>query len=384
MSRDVVGVQRVLADLLADVQQRRAWRQDPSGYAASRLSGSDEAAVVAGLDPDALETAALALDVRRVLKPPSPPEHTSATRRASATDASRRPDQSPPPAAVEIPSPRIGLGYWPEALTHLEGQADLVEVWEHKIDDYLEDDPASRRLSALAGDSAVVWHSVDLSVGSLEAIADRERLVRMRRLLATVGAQELSDHLCFTRVADRAFSHFVPLWRVEEALDLTAANVDRLQETLGVRLAVENIAPIFDPGGELTVAEFLNELVRRTGCGVLLDVTNLTVSEGNGFCSTAAELETLNLDAVTGLHLAGGIEVDGRFYDAHSFPVPNSDLEWLRRLLPRLRHCRTVIVERDGRRDALSEVTDDLRRLRATLTAALPPDRGGTARGRRA
>jgi uncharacterized protein (UPF0276 family) len=382
--RDVVATQQVLADLLADVQQRRAWARDPWSYASSRLTGSDEAAAIAGLDRDGLDTAALALDVKRATTKPLPePDHSSAPAQAASPEAPPSPVSARRRAPIESPRPLVGLGYWPDLLAPLEQEPHLVDVWEHRIDDYLYG-PAVQELAELAEQSPVVFHSVDLSVGSSEALADRERLARLRHLLAAVGAQDVSDHLCFTRVAGRALGHFVPLWRVEEALDLTAANVERLQETLGVRLALENIAPIFDPGGEMTVAEFLNRLVERTGCGVLLDITNLTLSEGNGFCNAGTELDILNLDAVMGVHVAGGAEVDGLFYDAHAFPVPDGDFEWLRKLLPRLRNCRTVVMERDGRRHALSEVIDDLRRLRATVTAALPEGRDGIARGQRA
>ncbi len=384
--RDVIATQHVLADLLADVQQRRAWAKDPWGYASSRLTGSDEAAAIASLDRDDLDAAALALDVKRVTtKTPLEPDQSEAAEQATFLDAPPFPIPmwSQRRAPIESPRPLVGLGYWPDLLAPLERETHLVDVWEHRVDDYL-DGPALRDLMTLAENARIVFHSVDLSVGSSEAMADRERLARIRRALATLGAQDVSDHLCFTRVAGRTLGHFIPLWRVEEALDLTAANVERLQETLGVRLALENIAPIFDPGGEMTVAEFLNRLVDRTGCGVLLDITNLTLSEGNGFCNAGAELDILNLDAVIGVHVAGGAEVEGLFYDAHAFPVPDGDLEWLQKLLPHLPNCRTIVLERDGRRHALSEVREDLRRLRVTVTTAFPEGRDGIARGQRA
>jgi uncharacterized protein (UPF0276 family) len=189
----------------------------------------------------------------------------------------------------------------------------------------------------------------------------------MRAVLTATGAQELSDHLGFTRVAEGSLGHFEPIWRVEEVITLMASNIERIQDAVGRRIAVENIASTFDPGGEMTVAEFLNELVIRTGCSILLDITNLTLSERNGFCNTARELAVLNLDAVTGIHLAGGAEVDGLYYDAHAFPVSDEDIAWLERLLPNLPNCHSVVIERDGRRDEISEITADLGRVRAAL-----------------
>jgi uncharacterized protein (UPF0276 family) len=366
MTRDVVAVHKVVADLLSDVQERRAWERDPAGYAANRLRGTDEAAVIANLDRDDLSAAALHLDVKRVT---SKNAHGDGGASSRSTDEREPPfRQNPSPPANTLPL--VGLGYWPDLFDGLDGAADAVDVWEFRIDDCLGEGPFARALRELADASSVAMHSVDLSLGSPEATADAERLARMRRVLAAVGARELSDHLGFSRVSDRSLVHFVPLWRVEECLDITARNVARIQDGVGVRLALENIAPNFEIGGEMTVAEFLNELVRRTGCGVLLDISNLTLCEGNGYCDATAELAALDANAVVGVHLAGGNEVEGRYYDAHAFPLSERDLACLRQLLPRLRNCRTVIIERDGRRDAVNEVVEDLRRLRAAVVTA--------------
>lgn len=370
MKRDVVATYNVLAELLSNTQQRRAWALDPWGYASNCLAGVEEIAMVAGLNPDGLSAASLHLDILRATAkdthqqegsrdPQSVLEGTnipSGPVRASATDHGKE--------------PLVGLGYWPDLFDHF-GTEEIVQVWEHRIDDSLDNGPSLRRLLELADRGPIVMHSVDLSIGSAEALSDPHRLSMMRRILRETGAQELSDHLCFTRAGRHVFNHFVPLWRVEEAVELAARNIERIQDAIGLRLAVENVAPMFDPGGEMTVAEFLNELVERTGCGVLLDITNLTISERSGFSDVGAELARLNLEAVIGMHLAGGTEVDGFLYDAHAFPLSEIDLSRLHQLLPLVPNCRSVVIERDGRRHALNEVTADLQRVRAVAAKAL-------------
>jgi hypothetical protein len=182
-----------------------------------------------------------------------------------------------------------------------------------------------------------------------------------------MGATEFSDHLAFSRVGDVRMHDFAPLWRVEEQLDLFAGNVAWVQDKLGVRLSVENVATLFDLGGELRPAEFANEVSRRTGCGLLLDISNVLINEANGFCDAAAEFEELNLGAVTQVHLAGGELVDGRVWDAHSHPVPTADLAWLERLLPRMTNCTSVIVERDERLQQGQELVQDLQAVRQVV-----------------
>ncbi len=370
MTRDVVAAQRVLTQLLTDVQSRRAWERDPRGFAGRLLSGSDEIDMIAGLSSVGLTAAAMHLDVKRLTSRQKTPAHEPRHFEPQRVDHDHDPQIAAAvvrPIPLPVPmTPLVGLGYWPGLFQAMSNERATVDVWEHRIDDYL--DPSSLdRLYSRIRDSAVVVHSVDLSLGSPEATADKELLSNMRSVLTATGATDLSDHLGFTRVGGRSLGHFEPIWRVEESMRLIAHNVGRLQDALGVRIALENIASFFDPGGEMTTAEFLNELVIQTGCGVLLDITNMTLNERNGFCDAAREFAVLDLDAVVGIHLAGGGEVDGLSYDAHAFPVPDEDIIWLERLLPDLPNCHSVVIERDGRRDEISEVVADLRRVRAVL-----------------
>jgi uncharacterized protein len=351
---EVAAVHRAVAELLTDVQRRRAWRLDPAGYSAAATDGGGSD-VIARLDPDRLEAAALNLDFRRVTSSAVPQDdRLDIDVQVSSCNIHRWP----------VPElPRIGLGFWPDLYMTFE-KSGLVQVWEHRVDDYLWD---VRLLDEMARRGPVCMHSVGLSLGSKEVTADLDRLNRVGRTLRAAGVEEFSDHLAFSQIGDITLEHFIPVWRVEEAVNVVVDNVNRVQDTLGVRLALENIAPIVDLGGDLTVAEFLNAVVERTGCSVLLDITNLMLCAANGFCDAPAELAVLDLDAVTGVHLAGGDEVDGIHFDAHAFGVSESDLALLAELLPRMPNCHSIIVERDARRGLVSEIQSDLRALHAAL-----------------
>src|SRR5207244_1065625 len=119
---------------------------------------------------------------------------------------------------------------------------------------------AVNALAEFAGAGPVCLHSLDLSVGSPEAREGAAYLARVRTLIAAAGVDVISDHLAYSRVAGVALPQFAPLWRVEESLDLVVANVDYLQQTLGVQLALENIALTFDPGGEIGTMAFIREV----------------------------------------------------------------------------------------------------------------------------
>ena len=130
---------------------------------------------------------------------------------------------------------------------------------------------------------------------------------------------------------------------------------------------LENVAFLFDPGGDLTPSQLANEVSRRTGCGLLLDISNVLINEVNGFGSAADEFATLDLDRVEGVHLAGGELLDGIMWDAHSSPVPLTDIDWLARLLPDMPNCTSVIIERDENLQQGYELVEDLRRVAAVV-----------------
>lgn len=268
----------------------------------------------------------------------------------------------------------------------LFGDLDLVEVWEHIAEWYLDAGPrGERQLARYAATEPVALHCVGLSLGSPDCLLDIERIDQVGRLARAAGVSHVADHLAFCRVAGRTLPHFFPLWRTEEQLDVLAANVDAVQDRVGIRLVIENPAMMVDPGGDLTTASFLNELCRRTGCGVLLDLENLRVNEANGYLDASFELEAIDLANVVEVHLAGGAPTrpgDALVIDTHDHPVDDVVFGWLADLLPKLTECEHVIIERDDRFEQGAEVVTDLRRLhdviaprRRTARAAVRPDR---------
>lgn len=257
---------------------------------------------------------------------------------------------------------RAGLIPW------LWEHGQSVDVFEHSLDAFVGGGADGLRSAATCAEmKEFTLHAIGLSLGS---VGIRERslfLEEISAVLKVMGVTEVSDHLAFARVDDVRMHDFAPLWRVEEQLDLFAENVAWVQDRLGVRLSVENVATLFDLGGDMTAAAFANEVVRRTGCGLLLDISNVLINEANGFCDAAAEFGELDLGAVTQVHLAGGETVDGLVWDAHSHPVPSADVEWLERLLPRLTGCASIIIERDERLQQGQELIDDLEAVRGVV-----------------
>jgi hypothetical protein len=266
----------------------------------------------------------------------------------------------------------VGCTFRAGLVPFLWDRPQSVDVFEHSMDAFVGAGADGLRSAATCAEMKdFSLHAIGMSLGS-EGIRQREQfLSEIKAVLDVMKATELSDHLAFSHVDGVRMHDFAPLWRVEEQLELFVENVSFVQDRLGVRLSVENVASLFDLGGDIRPAEFANEVARRTGCGLLLDISNVLINEANGYGGTATEFEELHLDEVTQIHLAGGELVDGLMWDAHSNPVPNEDLLWLERLLPRLTNCSSIIIERDERLQQGHELVDDLETVRQVVDRAM-------------
>jgi hypothetical protein len=192
-------------------------------------------------------------------------------------------------------------------------------------ENYLGGGPAARALDALRQDYPVAFHAVGLSVGSAEGV-DRRHLDRIRQLVDRIAPALVSEHLAWSRVDGAYLNHLLPLPYTEESLAAVSRNVDLVQAVLGRRVLIENpSAYLRFAASTIPEAEFLAELARRTGCGLLCDVNNVHVTAQNLGLDAIAYLDALPAAAVGEIHLAGHSvnDVDGRplLIDDHGSPV---------------------------------------------------------------
>ena len=176
-------------------------------------------------------------------------------------------------------------------------------------ENYLDDAGARVHLLRVREQRPLSLHAVGLSLGSADGVS-AATLQRLRGLVGLVEPGLVSDHLSFSTVGGSYLPDLFPLPYTDEAFAVVAANVVQSQEVLGRRLLLENPSVYLSAAAvDLGEAEFLAALVRRTGCGVLLDVNNIYVTASNTGqkpeALLAAYLEHLPSGAVGELHLAG-------------------------------------------------------------------------------
>ncbi|MDA0591172.1 MAG: DUF692 family protein [Planctomycetota bacterium] len=213
-------------------------------------------------------------------------------------------------------------------------------------------------------------HALKLSPAGAQPPA-RKYLEAIRDVAIENGAQSVSDHLGFTRDSDKGaeLGHFAPPPWTQQALDATCHNVDHIQKFFGdTRFYIETIAYLFEFEGTMREADFVASLLKRTGCGWLLDVTNVYANSVNfGFDPYEFIATVMPHAASVQMHLAGGFydEKSEMYIDSHSEPIPDPVWDLYRfSLWQGIGKVEAVFIERDQNFPDESGWRSEVRRVR--------------------
>ncbi len=253
---------------------------------------------------------------------------------------------------VEIPA-RAGVGlkaeHYHAILAEDGGDRPDIGWFEIHAENYMgEGGPPHHYLARIRESYPISLHGVGLSIGA-EGPLDRAHLARMRRVAERYEPGLFSEHLAWSTHEGAYLADLLPLPYTEATLARVAEHIDQVQEAMGRRMLLENPSRYLEFStatmGEL---EFLGEVVRRTGCGLLLDVNNVFVSAANTGFSPEGYLDAFPLQHVGEIHLAGhatDADADGTplLIDAHDRPVADPVWALYARVLARTGPVPTLI-----------------------------------------
>jgi uncharacterized protein len=202
-------------------------------------------------------------------------------------------DQSTSQASV-IPAV-AGIGLRGPHIAEILATRPAIGWFEAHPENYMGGGPALARLRAIRRDYPVSLHGVGLSLGSAEGI-DMRHLGRLKEIADQVEPGLVSEHVAWSANGGAYFNDLLPLPYTEECLEILCRNVLTVQERLGRRILMENpSAYLRFRHSPIPEAEFLAELSRRTGCGLLCDVNNIYVTCENFGLDAFAYLDALLL-----------------------------------------------------------------------------------------
>jgi uncharacterized protein len=180
-----------------------------------------------------------------------------------------------------------------------------VAWFEVHPENYMADPAAQSVLQRVREHYAVSLHGVGLSLGSAGPLSLRH-LRRLKSLIEHVQPMLISEHLAWSASENVHLNELLPLPYTEESLDIVTAHVHQTQATIRRRILIENPSSYLRfRHSTMPEAAFLTELVRRTGCGLLLDINNLYVNTHNVGTDARDYLATIPPRAIGEIHLAG-------------------------------------------------------------------------------
>lgn len=248
---------------------------------------------------------------------------------------------------------RCGLSFKPEHFRALlETQPDIGFFEIHAENYMVEGGPLHHCLGQIRSSYPLSLHGVGLSIGG-EGELDAAHLDRLATLIERYAPAAFSEHLAWSSHGGVFLDDLLPLLYERDSLDRVCAHVDQVQTHLGRRMLLENPATYVEfAASTFAEAEFISEVVARTGCGLLLDVSNAYLSCVNHGRDPWAYIEALPLAAVGQIHLAGFARDtdaggDPLLIDTHGAPVAQAVWDLYRRVLGRVGAMPTLI-ERDN------------------------------------
>ena len=277
------------------------------------------------------------------------------------------------PAQVPGLPYRAGLGLKTEHFTEvLETRPDIGFFEVHAENYMVAGGPFHHYLGLIRAQYPLSLHGVGLSIGG-EAPLDREHLARLATLIERYQPQSFSEHLAWSSHGPVFLNDLLPLAYDACTLERVCEHVDQVQSTLKRPMLLENPSTYLQfQRSTLDETDFISQIVRRTGCGLLLDVNNVYVSCINHQRDPLTYIDALPLHAVGEIHLAGFAEDtdslgDRLLIDDHGAPIDNAVWQLYAQVLARTGAVATLI-ERDNQVPAFSVLQVEARQAEGYLS----------------
>src|SRR6266436_3259642 len=240
------------------------------------------------------------------------------------------------PAAFRFPAHsirgRVGTSFKHEHVQAILADEKRDGFFEVHAENYMGAGGAPHAaLSQIRQDYPVSLHGVCMSIGGPQPL-DEAHLQRFKALVDRYEPALVSEHLAWSTHGTTYFNDLLPLPYTAATLARVADHIDQVQEAIGCQLLLENPSTyLIFPESTMSETSFIAQLVRRTGCGLLLDVSNVFVSATNHGFAARDYLADFPLAHVGEVHLAGHArqaddEGELLLIDSHDCPV--ADAVW--------------------------------------------------------
>lgn len=220
----------------------------------------------------------------------------------------------------------------------------------------------------------IVMHGVSLSIGSTDPL-NMEYLSKVKALTERIQPAWVSDHFCWTGVQNINLHDLLPLPYTEEAIQHVVERILRVQDFLGRRILLENTSSyITFKASTLTEWDFINEVIRKADCYLLLDINNVFVSSFNHGFDPQEFIKNIDAERVQQFHLAGHTNLGDHIIDTHDEPIIDPVWDLYQFALQRFGPISTMI-ERDDNIPPLADLLKELGQAKAIAERVFAKDK---------
>lgn len=248
-------------------------------------------------------------------------------------------------------------------------------MWfEVHAENYMVDGgPRLAWLEAIRERHPISLHGVSMSLAS-SCAPDAPTLAALAGLVRRIDPALVSEHLAWSRFAGTSFPDLLPFARTTESLECVVANLGLVQDAIGRSIALENPSHYLAlDGHDWSEVEFLDEIARRSGCTLLLDINNVHVGSNNLGYDAASWLDAFAAERVSEIHIAGHRPDDtlgaALLIDSHDAPVSESVWALYERFIARA-GPRPTLIERDAQVPAFAELMGERERAHRLVERA--------------
>ncbi|BBM82800.1 DUF692 domain-containing protein [Candidatus Uabimicrobium amorphum] len=263
-----------------------------------------------------------------------------------------------------LPKLGVGLGYRSPFMGDIFLHHQQIDFLEIVADHFMSDIPQkNHELQMLREEFTLIPHGLNLSLGSAEGV-NLEYVEKLAVLIEKVSPPWWSEHICFTTAGGIDIGHLSPLPFNQESVDVLCRNVETVRKYIKTPLLLENITYLFRvPGSTMTEAEFISKVIRTTGCGLLLDLTNVYTNATNYNYDIEEYLAHLPMEKVVQLHFVGGHWDEDVLIDSHSHTTPPEVWSIMHKVFERAA-VKGAILERDENLPHFDEILQELNKAR--------------------
>lgn len=224
-----------------------------------------------------------------------------------------------------------------------------------------------KKLEKAADLYPVTSHGLSLSIGSPEDI-DWEFLKKIKQFIHDYRIRVYSEHLSYTKSGNAHLFDLLPIPFREDAIRHIVDRIKRVQDYLGMAIALENVSYYSPVAAEMSEAEFVSRIITESGCNLLLDVNNVYVNAFNHKYDAKDFLNKMPLDKVAYIHIAGHLQVEpDLIIDTHGEDIIDPVYELLD-YTTQLTDPVPVLLERDYNFDRLDQLNKELTMIEAIST----------------